>query len=949
MALLMVVDDDVAVRRLLVTILKSRGHRVVEAGDGAEALAQVRHLHPAVILSDILMPTMDGYEFTRLLREDAANADISVIFLTAEYHERAGNDLARSIGVASVLSKPCDPRVILDAVDRVLAAGSKPQAIATTGSFNVRHLRVMTDKLSEQAEKLRAANARLAELCQLNLRLASEHEVEAMCDQACRGARELFGAKYAAISVQLAAQTEQATTRFAGLTPEQAVGFHQVARVGTPFEQALRERRAVRIDNPHGDPRDFGLSSAEPRMRSALVAPVVFQARVYGWLCVIDKIDARDFDADDERVLMMLGAQVGSNLEISDNALRLEVEVRERTLAGEKIEHLNRVYAVLSGINALLVRVHDRDQLFAETCRLSIEAGKFRVAWIGTCDPDAKTITPLAWAGTDSQMADAIGVSVELHTAHGRSLVSEAVETRHPVVCNDVEAAAAGIRFGDRFVAEGHRSITVLPLVVAEQVIGILFLSAAEHAFFDTEEMRLLSELAADVSFALDNIQKTQQLDYLSYYDVLTNLANGTLLRQRLAQNISDTERGSHRLALVITDIDRLEMINDTFGRGVGDQVLRTVAQRLSQCVGDVNRIARVGADEFAVVIPDARSESEVARQVNAWGRQLFAEPIRAEADEFGISGKAGIAVFPDDARDPESLLACARAALKKSKSTTDSFLFYTQDMSERTAERLALEVKVRRGLENEEFVLYYQPKVDAVTGSIVGVEALMRWNSPELGLLPPSKFIPVMEETGMIVDAGRWALHRAIIDRSRWLGQQFPAPRIAINVSTIELRRRDFVRSFANELRLAGMDAGIDIEVTESLIMEDVDSNIGKLAQIRAMGVEIGIDDFGTGYSSLAYLARLPVTVLKIDRSFIANMLQDTGTMTLVSTMISLGKSLRLTVIAEGVESEEQAKMLRLLHCDQLQGYLFCRPLSFEDMTARLASGRTSAASRMS
>jgi EAL domain-containing protein (putative c-di-GMP-specific phosphodiesterase class I) len=282
-----------------------------------------------------------------------------------------------------------------------------------------------------------------------------------------------------------------------------------------------------------------------------------------------------------------------------------------------------------------------------------------------------------------------------------------------------------------------------------------------------------------------------------------------------------------------------------------------------------------------------------------------------------------------------------AASALKNAKSTGDELLFYAPHLSARAAEALGLENQLKRALEQEQFVLYYQPKVDLETRRVVGVEALIRWQSPELGLVPPLKFIPLMEETGMIIEMGAWALRQASLDRSRWLERRLQAPRIAVNVSTVQLQRSDFVRSVANVIKLAGTEAGLDIEVTESLIMNDPEGNIAKLHAIRELGVGIAIDDFGTGYSSLAYLTKLPAQTLKIDRTFVTAMLDDPGAMTLVSTIISLAHSLKLVVVAEGVESEEQAKFLRLLRCDQMQGYLISRPVSFEDMTAYLGRSR--------
>jgi EAL domain-containing protein (putative c-di-GMP-specific phosphodiesterase class I) len=261
--------------------------------------------------------------------------------------------------------------------------------------------------------------------------------------------------------------------------------------------------------------------------------------------------------------------------------------------------------------------------------------------------------------------------------------------------------------------------------------------------------------------------------------------------------------------------------------------------------------------------------------------------------------------------------------------------------MSERVSEKLALENKLRQAIEKEEFVLHYQPKVDLETRTVTGVEALLRWQNPELGLVPPLKFIHLLEETGLILHVGSWAVRRAALDHKAWTRQGLNAPRVAVNVSAIQLRQRNFVRLVEDAIVDGMAPTGIDLEITESLLMDDIQASIEKLQAVRALGISLAIDDFGTGYSSLAYLAKLPVQALKIDRSFIVAMHNDANAMTLVSTIISLAHSLRLKVVAEGVETEEQAKILRLLRCDEMQGYLFSKPIPVDHLVALLAKSR--------
>jgi EAL domain-containing protein (putative c-di-GMP-specific phosphodiesterase class I) len=295
----------------------------------------------------------------------------------------------------------------------------------------------------------------------------------------------------------------------------------------------------------------------------------------------------------------------------------------------------------------------------------------------------------------------------------------------------------------------------------------------------------------------------------------------------------------------------------------------------------------------------------------------------------FRIAAKVGVALFPEDGVDADTLLKNAEAALKKAKAGGDRYLFYKQKMTETVAGKLTLENQLRQALDKGEFVLHYQPKVNLESGKLASAEALIRWNDPRTGLVPPSRFIPVLEETGLIYEVGRWALRKAIDDYLRWRGAGLPAVRIAVNVSPLQLRNRGFIAEIKEAIGIgAQAQDGLELEITESLIMEDINHNIATLHAIRGMGVNVAIDDFGTGFSSLSYLAKLPVDTLKIDRSFVVDMTAGPQGLALVSTIISLAHSLKLKVVAEGVEIEEQARLLRLLSCDEMQGYLFSKPL---------------------
>jgi diguanylate cyclase (GGDEF)-like protein/PAS domain S-box-containing protein len=599
--------------------------------------------------------------------------------------------------------------------------------------------------------------------------------------------------------------------------------------------------------------------------------------------------------------------------------------------AEQRIKRLNRIHAMLSGINSLIVRVRNRETLYKEACNIAVQNGGFRMAWLGLVDASATRVGPVAWAGDIGDYLSHVPLSTEPQRPDF-GFVGRAVETRAPVVSQDSQRHG---RLKRQTAARGIGSFATIPLVKNGRAIGVFALYAIEAGHFDEEELRLLGELAADVTFALEHIEKSEKAEHLSYYDPLTELANRTLFYERLGQQLASSSHSQRKCALFVVDIEGFKRINDTFGRHAGDALLCSVAERITAVVPRL-QVSRVGADQFAVVLPDVASVEELAARVEERMKDFFGVPYPVADSEFRIAAKVGIAVSPDDGTQAETLFRNAEAALKKAKQQAEQYLFYEQRMSERVSEKLALENKLRRALELEQFVLHYQPKVHLQTGEITGAEALLRWRDPDAGLVPPLQFIPLLEQTGLILPVGSWAISRAASDRRLLVQKGVKAPRIAVNVSAMQLRHRRFVALVQEAL--GGADHGIDLEITESLLMDDVEANIEKLKQVRELGVELAMDDFGTGYSSLAYLAKLPVQTLKIDRSFIKSMQDDPTSMTLVSTMLSLAHAMRLKVVAEGVETDEQAKILRLLRCDEMQGYLFSKPVEFAALEKLLA-----------
>lgn len=622
-------------------------------------------------------------------------------------------------------------------------------------------------------------------------------------------------------------------------------------------------------------------------------------------------------------------------------------DITARKRAEIRIRYLNRMYAVLSGINTMIVRAQDREALFREACRITIEDGGFKLSLIALAERGSNKLVPVASAGSEGGLLAVIkGVMASGPMTPG-SMIARAMTGKVAVVSNDSQHDPR-LRFGKHYIEAGVRSMAVLPLIVADVAVGVLVLYASELEFFHAEELKLLTELAGDIAFAIDHIEQQDRLEYLAYYDVLTGLANRRLFIERVSQYIRSAAAGGHGVAMFLFDVERFKNINDSFGQPAGDALLRQLAEWLTRLTGDASVLARLGADHFAMVLPEVRKEGDVVRLIEKSMESLLDHPFRVQDAGFRISVKAGIALFPDDGGTADELFMNAEAALKMAKQSGDDYLFYAQKMNESVAGRVTLEYQLRQAIDHEEFVLYYQPKFNLASGLLTGAEALIRWNDPRTGLVAPGRFVAVLEETGLIHEVGRWALRTAIEDGLRWRSSGFAAVRIAVNVSPLQLRNRDFVAEIAGRTAIDTAAAvKLELEITESVIMENVEHSIASLHAIRAMGVSIAIDDFGTGFSSLSALSRLPVDTLKIDRSFVVAMTSGPQGLALVSTIINLAHSLKLTVVAEGVETEEQSRLLRLLDCDEVQGFLYSKPVSrelFEERFLRTLPGTTPA-----
>lgn len=419
---------------------------------------------------------------------------------------------------------------------------------------------------------------------------------------------------------------------------------------------------------------------------------------------------------------------------------------------------------------------------------------------------------------------------------------------------------------------------------------------------------------------------------HLAYYDPLTELPNRLLLEERLTQSLASARSDNRLVALLYLDLDRFKAINDTLGHPFGDKLLQAVAERLAGHIRDSDTIARFSGDEFTIELSDVGSPHN-AELVARKALNALAEPFNLEQQEVFITASIGIALSPLDADNMDELIQYADTAMSHAKAQGgNSFHFYSADMNLLASQRLTMETQLRKAIAREEFVLYYQPQLCLHSDRIIGMEALIRWQHPERGLVPPLEFIPLLEETGLIVPVGEWVLRTACAQNSAWLADGLPPMRVAVNLSARQFRQSNLITEINRALHDAGLaPEHLELEITESILIQDLQTTISTLNQLHTLGIQISIDDFGTGYSSLSYLKRLPISKIKIDRSFIRDICTDTDDGAIANAVISLGHSLKMKVIAEGVETLEQLEHLRAQGCDKIQGYYFSRPLPAE------------------
>jgi diguanylate cyclase (GGDEF)-like protein/PAS domain S-box-containing protein len=525
------------------------------------------------------------------------------------------------------------------------------------------------------------------------------------------------------------------------------------------------------------------------------------------------------------------------------------------------------------------------------------------------------------------------------------------------VDCNQTFADMLGFRRGElvgRNMAdlyanrsEAEELNLLLSSVGTLNSVEIELRRADRRALWVLENLALVGEgssaaVHATVVDISDRKRAEEQIEFHAYHDVLTHLPNRKLFTDRLRQSVTRARRNSKSVAVMFIDLDHFKTINDTLGHTAGDELLLEMARRLRECVRDDDTVARLGGDEFTIILSELRQPEDavgVAQKI----LDAVQEPLTIGNMPISVSASIGIALYPDDGHDAESLLRNADSAMYRAKEAGRSTVqLCTDDMKKRAVERLAVESRLRTAVIDDELVLVYQPLVNLVTGRTIGVEALVRWNDPVRGLVEPASFIPIAEETRLILPLGEWVLRTACAQMKEWQDRGAGPLRVAVNLSARQFQQHDLVemvRSALEEARLS--PSSLELEITETTAMQNGEATVETLRALRNLGVGISIDDFGTGYSSLNYLKRFPITAVKIDRGFVHDLTTSDGDAAIVSAVIGMARSLRLRVIAEGVETAEQFAFLRTRDCDEAQGFYFSRPAPPHEVT-RMLLGNT-------
>jgi diguanylate cyclase (GGDEF)-like protein len=705
---------------------------------------------------------------------------------------------------------------------------------------------------------------------------------------------------------------------------------------------ALRTRRAC-ITNDYltdfGESGYFYAGVRDSGTQSGAALPLSKNGETIGAIIFL----SRELNAFSPELIALL-ERLAENVSFAlDNFGRAD----EKARADAQKERLARMFAALSATNEAIMRAKTRAELFELVCAAASSGAKFTSTSIALARNDSHELDIVAAAGPTADGARQVKLSSDEARPEGQGLCGRAFRSRRACVANDYLSDPLNQAFYARARAEGAKSGAAFPLIVGGRAIGTMIFVAVEKDTFTPEFTELLQRLADNVAFALENFDRAdeksradERIEYLASHDSLTGLPNREMFNALLRHAIEQAARHARRFALLFIDLDRFKVINDSLGHDAGDKLLVDVARRLRGELRASDVVARLGGDEFVVILEEAADIADVER-IAMQLLSVLGQPLLLGGHECHPTASIGIAMYPSNGADLQTLTKNADMAMYLAKEDgKNGFRFFSQDIKAQSIERLTLESALRRATERNQFSLHYQPKVDIASGQITGVEALLRWNHPEFGMVPPMQFIPLAEETGLIVPIGRWVLQEACAQNMAWQRRGLLPVTMAVNLSPRQFADPHLL----NEIDLALFSSGmspvlLQLEVTESMVMRNVARAVRVLDAIQSRGIRLAIDDFGTGYSSMSLMKQFPIDTIKIDRSFVRDLPQDSEDCAIAEAIIGMGKALGMTIVAEGVETADQEAFLREHACDEMQGFLFSKPVTAQQMSHLLQS----------
>lgn len=881
---MLIVDDREENLTALEAVLADLNAIIVKARSGKEALQYVLKEDFAVILLDVQMPEMDGFEVATLIRGRERSLHTPLVFVTAARVEDADISHGFELGATDYIVKPF----------------SALEIRAKVGAYI--EIYEQRKELEKQVQEIERLNAELKN-SELTLRLYNE-TLEDRVRERTEDLRK-NETRYRSLVT--------ATSQVVWLTNAQGEVVADIPSWRTFTGQTEQEARGRGwLNMLHPEDRE---------QTAALWAKAVETHSLYETEFRLRRHDGK------YRTIAARGVPV---LE-KDGSLREWVgtctDITERKQAEQE---MNLLQTLTQAIN----ETGDLDEALSVMLKKVIEATGWLLgsSWLPGSDGKHLVCGPV-WFGDGEGLAEFVDVSRSFTFLPGIGLPGRVWSSKQPIWIKDVT-------LDDNFPRASHarkaglKAAMGFPIFINDEIVAVVDFSTSEGREKDERLVKLVSAVTSQLGSVLQRKKAEGRLAYLAYYDDLTGLPTRNLFIDRITQGIARTEYYHKLIAVMIIDVNRFRFINDTYGIYAGDAILKEIAERLTHAVREGDTVARLGNDHYGVLLTDVAQSENIIFVIEKI-MKTASLPVLHRESEIPLSLSIGIAVYPRDGKDGIELLKNADLANAKANQLgRKSYQFYTEELDVRAAQFALMEKNLRNAIKREEFILHFQPYWDTNTKRMTGMEALVRWNSPEFGLVPPVKFIPVLEDTGLIIEVGEWILRAAVKQVKEWQDQGYPVVPISVNLSGIQFGQKGLVEMAAEVIKDVGLNPNLlNLEITETVFMQDIKDTYSILVKFKQIGISIGIDDFGTGYSSLSYLKKFPIDYLKIDISFVRELATDPDSVSIVKAIISMAHALNLKTIAEGVETEEQWKFLRLLSCDNVQGFYFSKPLPAADI----------------